>query len=563
MGFFGWLILSIASAAGAPNSSLLKEFPAQVLRNEIVTFRPVNAHHFSSEAPQKCAQGAPVEANPRFVKCQFTKSGPASAELNVCDDKKTFCRPVALSVIVSERISAEPVRLTQNQSLNKELKKQLAPGFVFASPEEARKEALSRQQPVLVMVSTDWCPPCNEAKEYLLSSYMFQELTKDWYKIYVDGDSLSAADWEKTVPFSYYPSFVLLNSKLEEVARYNGEIRQLDFKNWAKKNLRFIDDPLLAVKARVQARAVHSWKQKLSDWWHGARKRSKHVDDLRLLRYAIERDDRALVESIDRPGFDAGEVLPALVDYKLTALEKKSSPADKAKRVALLRQLIEYNLRHEDWSESVLRMCDEDEAECKAETANVDVRFDTLAARDGLTSAEHASMIGEEYYALAELFERLKDREKEKFYALKCVEAYEFLKRSSTLKTARSAPQVLVPCLEHAGKFQDAQELLATLITAYPNEPTYLMRMARLHRKQKRLDQALQWLGRAEKVAYGYNWFNLVLIKTDVLLDLGRKNEAKAVVNAALSELTLDQDRESRNQIVVARLRAAQDKISH
>ncbi len=558
-----WFSSQGAWASSGP-AELLKAFPGEVLRNEIVAFKPKADHHFSLEAPQRCSGKAPIEATARTIKCQFTDPGSAEATLNVCDDKKTFCKPVAVSLLVAEKAAREPIRLVQNQLLNKDLKASMVPGFNFATPDEARREAARIGQPVLVMISTDWCPPCNEAKEYLLTSEAFQTTTKDWYRIYVDGDSLGASEWDKVVPFHYYPSFVLLNSKMEEVARFNGELRQKNFRDWAKDQIRWLDYPIKDLRVRVAARMQKTFRQRLSDWWNGVHNSSRRYDKIRMLAHALDQRDKEMADLlIYKQDFHPEEIRSQTLNYQIEKLEGNTKPDAVKLRAALFRNLTDHNLNREDWAESVTRMCDVDEAECRALTVNIPLRLDALKTRSDLTPAERASALGEEYYYLAQLFLRLKDKAKEKEFAESCVTAYEDLRRLSKMKLPRSAQQGIVPCLEQAGRFQEAEKALKSLVEMYPYEPTFMLRMARLFRKQKKLDLALQWVNKAEVVAYGYNWFSLVLLKSEILLDLKRKDEAKATLSAALTELRLDEDRESRNQLVVSRLRAAQEKISN
>lgn len=555
---------SVAASANVGSADLLKSYPGEVLRNEIVEFKPKADHHFSLEAPQKCQGGAPLEATARRIKCQFTSAGGASAVLNVCDDKKTFCKPVNVSLLVQEKAAREPVRLVKNQLLNKEVKRILVPGFVFVTPDEARKEALNKGQPVLVMISTDWCPPCNEAKEYLLASPMFQEFTRNWYKIYVDGDSLGAADWDKVLPFSYYPSFVLLNARMEEVARFNGELRQTVFKSWAEENLGLMKDPVATLRQRVLARRENQFKQKISDWWNGVRSPAKRYDKIRMLRYALDRDEKDVVRSVlaSSEELDVGELKPQILRFRIAELEAAEN-RNNAAIAQVRRELLDATLSTDDWAEALSSLCDADLKACEFEAGNLPRRLEFLNSRAHLTEAERASMMGEEFFYLAQAFEKMKNAAKQKEYAQKCVGAYQALKAQSGPRLSRSAQQGLVPCLEQAEKFQEAQALLKTLVQTYPYEPTFMIRLARLYRKQKKLDLALEWINKAEGVAYGYNWFSLVLIKSDILLDLKQKEEAQSILNAALMELRLDEDRESRNQVIVARLRAAQAKISN
>jgi len=555
-----FLILVIAAhAANEPAGNLVKPFPAQVMRNEVVEFKPVKDHHFSMEAPQKCQEARPFEHTPRSIKCQFTAAGASSAQLNVCDDKKTFCKPVTLALNVAAGASGEPVRLLKNQHSNGELKKVLVPGFTMGPPAEIIAQAKKRKQPVLVMISTDWCPPCNEAKEYLLNSEPVMAATKDWFKVYVDGDSLDSVAWEKHVPYKYYPSFVLLNSRMEEIARFNGELRQSDFIAWAKEQARRLEDPIEALTARVLARKNGSFKQRIKDFVSGESPAEKQADDVRLLRWALDQKKHEIIAQIT-PGGKFPELAQELGAYRVSRIEEDENP-DKAKKLELMKAVVDAAYNGEDWAAWVATLCDEDETLCREQIQRVEGREKILNARQGLTKAEMASMLAEEYLYVADVFEKLKDKNKMKMYAAKCVSNYESLKSLSHLKLGRSAQQNLMPCLEMSGQFDKAHVLLKQLIMEYPNEPTFLLRAARLFRKQKYLIGALGWVDKAIEKAYGFNWFSAQLIKVDILLDLKRVKEAEKVIAETLEEARVSEDKNNRNQTVVARLRAAQTKI--
>lgn len=549
----------VQTVLAAPDADLLKPTPAVVRRNEVVEFKPKAGHHFSLEAPQKCASLQPVEASARVVKCQFLNAGDVTATLNVCDDAKTFCKPVSVGLKVSEQTAPDPVRLVRNEGRNHELKKALVPGFTTGSPDEITAQAAAGKKPVLMMISTDWCPPCNEAKEYLLVSPAFQAATREWFKVYVDGDSLMSVEWEKRVPYKYYPSFVLLNSKMEEIGRFNGELREGVFSAWAEEQSKYVNDPIAVLRERVLARKNGGVWQKIKGLFNKGNPAERHAEEVRLLKWALDQNKHDVIARVTE-GANYSEVVVELTRYRLQRLQDEGK-ADKARQLALATDLVNATFRGDDWAESLSGLCEESAEECKKFVGKIPERVEFLEKREGLTESERASMIGEEYYNLANVFETLNNKSTEKEFADKCVAAYEKLKNLSRLKLGRGAQQTQMACFEMAGRFNEAEKRLQTLVEIYPNEPTFMVRMARLYRKQKKLDQALKWLDKADGVAYGFNWFSAQMIKSDVLLDLKRDQDAEKVLEEALKEVRLSEERDNRNQTVAARLRAAQAKI--
>ncbi len=558
------IFLLIAQAFASSPSSLVGFYPAEILRNEIVTFKPIAGHHFSLEAPQSCGSGSLSEKSPRALKCQFTRSGETVANLNVCDDKKTFCRPLQLTVKVMDQESAASPVLVKNQTINKELHRTLVPGFTEGHPEEIIKQAATRGQPVFVMVSTDWCPPCNEAKEFLLSSPTFQQATQNWFKIYVDGDSVEAMAWNKVVPYRFFPSFVLLNSRMQEIARYTGELRHGEFETWASEASGWVGDPVQSLKSRVVARRQGGWRQKLKDLWSGVKESEKHKQEERLLSWALDQDERELVDLlIQNSSFPNLEA--RILRYQIEQIERDEAASGKdlkSAKIATYTRLLAVALQGEHWAESLSGLCEVDVPTCKPFLENANARVQFLSKRSDLSEAEKESLLGDEYYYLAEAFSATGDKLATKDFALKCVDHFSAMKKRSFLKISRAGHQGMIACLEQAESYKKEEETLKSLIEAYPTEPTFLSRMARMYRKQKKFAQALPWIERAEAVAYGYNWINLEIMKADTYLELKKSAEAGGVLREALAQLTLDSSLASRNQSLVGKLRGLQARVS-
>jgi len=553
-----WLLLSFAFAAGT--KSLVQFYPNEVLRNEIVTFRPIEGHHFSFEAPQKCGSGSVNEKNPREIKCQFVKSGETVATLNVCDDKKTFCRPIDLKLSVSDKQAASEAPLKKNEHINQSLKKTLIPDFVIGTPSEVSAHANTAHQPVFLMISTDWCPPCNESKEYLLPSESFKTATKDWYKVYVDGDSLGAGDWDKAVPYKYFPSFVLLNSHMEEIGRFNGELRQSEFAEWAADQSQYMNDPISALKPRVLERVDGQLLRKFKDFVSRISVEEQQKQEARLLAWALDQEDRGLVQTLaaDR---DFPKLRAQILQFKINELDRIATEQRKdfkTEKIKLYQDLLKESFQGDHWSAYLESLCEIDVMSCKAYLPQIPDRLTFLNKDTKLLPAERESRLGDEYYSIIEIFNALDEKVSVKDFAKQCVDHFEIMQKNSALKLSRASSQGMIACLELAGDFPREENDLKALIEAYPNEPTFLWRMARMRKKQKKFDDALAWIDKAETLAYGYNWFSLQQLKAEVLLSLKKPAEANKVIDTTLAQIQLDPGSETRNQRLVARLRGLQ-----
>lgn len=559
------LLIAVFAAQAEP-ASLVGFYPSQVLRNEIVEFKPAKGHHFSAEAPQNCGTGQVNQRTPRGIKCLFNQSGATRPTLNVCDDAKTFCKPISFNVNVSQGGGGAPAsQLSKNEQLNKDLKHKMVPGFSEGSPGEITARAATEKQPVLIMVSTDWCPTCNEAKEYLLTSPAFANSTKDWFKVYVDGDSLGASEWNKSVPFHYFPSFILLNSRMEEVGRFTGQLRQGQFETWAKEQEAHLEDPIAQLKPRVFERREGRWVRKVRDLVNRTTEKNVAVDETRLLKHALDMGDRDLiVKMLEREDFP-GEMREEILKFRLAELEKQEKQKNqdlKNEKIKIYVQLLEATFQNEHWSEHVQSLCELDLNTCKPFAAKIPQRISFLSKQPGLFEAEKESQLGEEYYYITQIYQALDDKTALQEFAAKCSERFESMGKNSQLKISRAGSQGLIACYELAGEFAREEKAVNALIDAYPAEPTFLIRKAKMLRRQKKPDLALEMINKAEGLAFGYNWYNLQLLKGETFLDLKKPDKAREVVDATLAQVRLDGSSDLRNQNLVAKLRGLQSRAA-
>ncbi len=542
-----FILLSLLNLVFA-DTELIEKYPREVLRNEIVQFRPKSGHHFSMEAPQKCAGRSPVKTTARNLKCQFLNPGKATAVLNVCDDQKTFCKPITLNLNVAEVSSGEPVRLLENQNENFEVKKKLVPGFKFLNPAELKKEARS---PVFLMISTDWCPPCNEAKEILFPTKEFQEATRDWLKVYVDGDSLAAVEWEKLVSYWYYPTFVLLNSNLEEIARYNGRMQAGEFSQWAREQKSFLNDPLSSVESRVLARLEGRWWRRALDWVTRVDREKARQDELRLLRFALDqKKDDLVARLLEKDTYP--ELQLEVKAHQLRLLEE-SGDGQKEQKVSILKDILEVTLNGSSWSAYLSQLCHLDVEACRMYEKRIADRLEFLNQKKNLSEMERASLLADEHYYLTQVYGVLKREIEKRLSAKTCVQEVEKFEN-------RSLRQVQAACLVQADEFAKAEVLYKALIQEFPKEPTFRVSLARLYRKRKKFEQALKAANEAEDLAYGFNWYSLQLLKSDILMDLQRAEEALEVVRSALHEVRITGE-EDRYQQVVSRFRSRELQV--
>ncbi|MEO0336775.1 MAG: thioredoxin family protein, partial [Pseudomonadota bacterium] len=180
------------------------------LVNEFVEIKPIENHHFNLEAPQDCGRAGIMEPSARKVICQYRQAGESKVTVSVCDNDKNYCKQEYIDVAV-QKGKDEKARLLKpgtekTLKMQKQQKSLLLSGFKALAPAEV-KAVLGKEKGVLVLVSTEWCPPCNMLKEFMTSQEGFRQVTKDYLLVYVDGDSNMANQWRDLLDSHVYPTF--------------------------------------------------------------------------------------------------------------------------------------------------------------------------------------------------------------------------------------------------------------------------------------------------------------------------------------------------------------------
>lgn len=549
-------ILVLASVISSPafGSEFLKSFPAEFLPSEIVRLETLPNYHFELKAPQKCDASQPLSASPRKILCRFQEPGEHKIHLSVCDNAKTFCRPTEVSVKVAGQKEASHQR-SPSEALQKTqavLKEKTLPGFLHVLPSE-----LSRleKKPVFVMIGTDWCPPCNEAKEALLSTHDFQKATSDWTRVYVDGDS--AADskaWNEIAPFAFYPTFVLLNSDLKEIARYHGAFRLADFQKWADQARTQLSNPIADLEKTVERRQRLEWGQWLKDLIHQA---DKKKDQDRLIEWALageNKDVLKLFKDQDVPQDLRADWfrLQPLIHPDLTDEQK----------LILKIETLEAGQGSENFTSDLQDLCSENVSACKPWVEKLSQRNEFWARQKFANSAEKAVAFIEDYANQADIYNSVGDKGKAKKAAEVCVQAADEMAKNSPLKFSRASGIGASYCLEQVGRPKDAEKIYQTLLKTYGNEATFYLRYANFLKNQKRLKEALQFADKATENAYGYNWMKAVTLKAKIQMAMRDKTSARNTIQSALKELDLSSaDPQARDQRLAKMFRELEESL--
>lgn len=532
---------------------LLKPLPAEVLAGELVTIGVISGYHFELTAPQTCDGRRPQSESPRQLRCQFSDAGDRPIRVSVCDDGKTFCKPVEarLKVLASVAGKAHVAPSSALMDSQTRMGKILLPDFEEVSP----TALASNDKPVLVLVGADWCPTCNEMREVLLSSDEFKAATKGWRHIYVDGDSSKSTAWQPYMKFFEFPTVALLSSNLREVSRYMGPIRASDFQAWVKESEAHLSTPIPTLLARAQARREGSWAFAIFDFLFPTEK-EKEKDW--LMRWVVASHSDTTMKMFT----DADVPVDIRAEYLHWRVTEDAVGLSTAEKVAIYGRILDASREKELFNDYLSELCDLDLDACKHWVEVLPQRVQWLESRVYVRDSERQSALVEEFSSQAENYERVGDGKNATQVAGLCAGLAEAEAGSSMLRVPRATGIARSYCLEKVGQFKEADKIYQQLMEAYPSEATFFIRYANFLKRQKHLPEAHAMVERAEQLAYGYNWMKAVVLKANIEIAMQKSMAAKETIQKALAELDLSSpDPDSRDQRLARMFRDLETKI--
>lgn len=529
--------------------------------NEVGVFRPVADHHFELTAPQQCGTLSPIKKTAREISCQFHTAGQQTLHFSVCANNKSSCQSVMLNLMITPKAAAAPGVVAQEPSIalksaHVALEGQLLKGFRTGLPPDIREEAQRENKPVFLLISTDWCPPCNEAKENLFSTEAFQKISKDWLKVYVDGDSRESAEWGKVVPFHEFPTIVFLDSRLNEEGRFHSATRWKEFSQWAKQVSQRSLAPISDIRPKVLARQKGGWLQRLRDLIHGQTATDLSRQKERLIGWALAAEDQKVLSAFTEKDIPS-DLKMDWYSYKYN----NSQDGDKTDQIGFLKKALVAAKGREEYIDFLDELCDLDKHECQVYSKDMDLASEKIREDKDLTEAEKAAALADQFYGQSLVYKTLGRHREAHAKVLDCVTQSDRFKSLSPLKMPRAANQVRAYCLAKAGRAKAAERLYKSLIKAYPSEPTFLLSYAYFLKSHARLKKAHNYVSRAMKVSYAYNWFKAVFLKARIEMQMKHYKDALQTVHGALAEVHLSADPKSRDQHVAGALRGLESKI--
>ncbi len=552
------------------------------LLNEVVKLSPVEKHHFNLEAPQNCSEtkdSSSIDPSASTITCQFHKAGKHTITVSVCDDEKKYCKQEYFDVNVSsknsgaKKIANSPISVTQESQTK--LKKIILPGFHIANPSEAKKLLKPKHKGVIVLASAEWCPPCNKNKEFLFPQSEFQESSKSFLKIYVDGDSADMTQWKSLIDFKYYPSFIFLNRDFKQVDIRISDTDTYNFNQWTKAFDKISETPIKDVIKRFEARQNGSLWQKLKDF---IKKTNHNQDQDRLVSwYENNYDFLSMYKVIENNQNKFPKLFQMAEIEHLTDLIDKSADG---KQKEILQEKLDFKILKIFHSNPAEYITYTDLLQAKCSTPGKSPFNQSMCGKhinnyllalkdirdknkDQLTDTDIAARAAT-YHSNKLKFTKLKNSNEEKLTSLRknCFDSFELLKNFTPLKyKSRYTKTRQVNCLSEKSLESSGLAILNDLIQDYPHEEIYYRKKSKVLTSKKDYKGALKSIDQALKYSYGNLVYYNSISKAKILKKLGDVKSGKSLLTDLISSISLKKDSE-REQRMLTMLRKTIKNIS-
>lgn len=396
------------------------------------------------------------------------------------------------------------------------------------APPDALKAALDRAQkahsPVLVEFHAPWCYSCYYMAKNVQTGAEWDKVEHAMVVVGFDVDSPEGAQVKQALSVKALPSYVVLDSKGEELGRILAEQTRADFykkideisarstslddlrskvRDGSAASVAAGRDVLASYLARNDAAGGIAWKSQLPE----------------SARTALESDPQS-----------------ALLSKRLVFLSASQSKDVNTCLVAG-QAVLEGDLGCERAYElekymdcAADRSADEQKRLLSTQRAAMDKLIATHVFGKGAACADERSAV----LTAADLYAKLGDKKAEQSVLDRAIKRVQ-KKVAGNLKKDRNLADNERVYLDRAGRTKEFDALLVKLIDAYPDDYVYNFRYGKSLLARGEAEKALPHLEKAAGKAYGQNRLAVAQQRVQALIKLNRRDEARKVASDALA----------------------------
>jgi tetratricopeptide (TPR) repeat protein len=467
-------------------------------------------------------------------------------EIGVCDDAGT-CRPYNLGFQVAvkrraqtafgpaELMAIQPILAGQAAAPQQRSVMGTTATWLMDDLDAALQQATRRDAPLLLVFKTRWCPPCNQLWSEVLANPEYAEDLEPYVRASFDADLPSSWEAKSCYRIGGYPTAVVCSADGEVLARIEG---YEDAESWLGAVRDAVAD---AEGLEAMVAAAHETADPAS---------AAYDPDASLAvadRYVQLRDRENSAQWFRRvpAGADVDPATRSRVAAYLAIEDPDAATGAAALEQLLLDQAVEpsvASLQQMWWWTDAAGLYDRAGDEQSA----------ALAWQRALAMAEHVlseqpELAGEAWYGIALSRGAQGDVEEESAAWASAADRYLDLVGDTTdavaLADRRGHVLSAAGCLRRAGRIEDALALLDPAIDGAPDEPAlYLSRARAAAAGEGLFEQALADVGTAWRLAEGDLQLKAADTWSQLLVEQGRPDEAREVIEQTLTALVLPED---------------------
>lgn len=493
------------------------------VENELISLTPKAGYHLNAEAPATAvfddleALFKPATKTEKlFTFKKDVKYKNATLKFYVCDDKKTVCEQ-----------HEEKVNLKNGESKSAETKSNF-------STIENFKLASANGKPTLLVFSAPWCPACIRMMTEVYHKPVVEKQLSKINFVKLNSDLPENSELSEKFKIKAIPTLILLDKNGQEAYRWLDYQPATKFAKSVEAEVKKIDQAAQLAKNAQLGDVVSA-----SQLAHRA---------FNTLDYAEAVKWFSLTKSAEDQKFKLSSEV-SLAQEKSDADEKSADDYVQVLQKAIVLTTSKFDqLRWTidlfDKKNDLKTFSEESKAKAKTLVNEIDLLIkNPKAAQAAFKESTYGEYGGFENIELmwmkAKLLGLLEMKpEQEKTNQQSIAEI-----SKKNLSVERPGELLLaIGYLKEAGEKTMTENYYKQLVKKFPNSYVYFEKYARFSQKNKNLEQALSLTNEALKYPEG-NEPQLKLLKSQILKDLNKNEEAAAVVDSALKNENIQHKR--------------------
>ncbi|MGZ3692310.1 MAG: thioredoxin fold domain-containing protein [Pseudobdellovibrio sp.] len=488
-----------------------------------INITPKAGFHLNAEAPASAVidnleslNKPSTKTEKLFVFAKPEKATKAVLSFYVCDDKKTVCE-----------------KHTENLNFKTGEVKKETPHTTFNSASEVHL-ASTNGKPTLLVFSAPWCPACIRM---MTETYPVASVKKELAKVNflkLNSDLPENSELSEKFGIKAIPTLILLDAKGNESFRWIDYQQAGEFTKSLKTALHNVN------KAEENlAKAKLGDPKAASELAHRSFNALDYAEAYKWFSFTKDAEDQKykLASEVGASQDKSEDDDKAMKDY-LATLEKATTMTTSQ------LDRIRWTLDYLDKKNDLKTFGTEATEKAKKLIPEIDALIDNPKAADkAFAESTYGDYTGFEKDELlwmkAKLAKLVQDPKLEE--ATKKISIDTALAKK--LSVDRPGQMLMdIAYLKEAGDTTHAEEMYKKLVAKYPTSYVYFEKYARFAQKNKNLDQALQLTNEALKFPEG-NYPQLALLKSQILVDLKKNDEAAGTIDETLKTAGIDNKR--------------------